>query len=191
MSVRSEFLWVIKFLQKKKRLFSDFFFFFFFFIMADICKILKLADCNFSRNFFFLPKMGKTGSKRSKIRVFKVFQKLYYFFYLKLVLNESSLALYLDNSYLGKLWFWVMNKNALTQSDCKIYKLAILQEKLDELTWFLASRYRFKKHRKWFVNFNIPRTLYLLIMSRTRFRVNPHSIVAGQLDQMVECLFTN
>ena len=103
--------------------------------------------------------MGKTGSKRSKITVFKVFQKLCYFFYLKLVLNESSLALYLDNSYVGKLWFWVMNKNALTQSDCKIYKLAILQEKLDELTWFLASRYRFKKHRKWFVNFNIPRTL--------------------------------
>ena len=102
--------------------------------MADICKILKLADFKFSRKIFFSPKMGKTGSKRSKIRVFKVYQKLYYFFYLKLVLNESSLALYLDHSYLGKLWFWVMNKNALTQSDCKIYKLAILQEKLDELT---------------------------------------------------------
>ena len=35
---------------------------------------------------------------------------------------------------------WVLSQNAQGQSDCRILKSAIFQEKSDESTWFLACR---------------------------------------------------
>ena len=48
---------------------------------------------------------------------------------------------------------WVMSQNSLIEWDCKMLKSAILREKIDKSTWFLARWYRFKKHEGWFVNF--------------------------------------
>ena len=44
-------------------------------------------------------------------------------------------------------------KDALSQSDCRILKSVILQEKIDESILYLACSYRFKKHKSWFVSF--------------------------------------
>ena len=46
-----------------------------------------------------------------------------------------------------------MVKNALSQSDSKILKSAISQEKIEESIWFMECSYKFKKHKRWFVNF--------------------------------------
>ena len=44
---------------------------------------------------------------------------------------------------------------ALWQSDCRILESTISQVKTDELTWFQACRFKFKKPKRWFENFCI------------------------------------
>ena len=44
-------------------------------------------------------------------------------------------------------------KNALHQSDCRIFEWAIIQVRIDESTGILAYRYRLVKHRRWLVHF--------------------------------------
>ena len=53
-----------------------------------------------------------------------------------------------------KIFNFGVVKNALGhQSDSKILKSTIFQVRIDELTWFLACKYRFKKLKRLFVNF--------------------------------------
>ena len=47
-----------------------------------------------------------------------------------------------------------MGQNALSQLDCRVFKSDIKHEKIDELIRFLVFGYRFKQHRRWFINFN-------------------------------------
>ena len=46
--------------------------------------------------------------------------------------------------YLENFASWIMSQNVLNQSDCRIRKSTIHKEKIDESTWFLACRYRFR-----------------------------------------------
>ena len=46
--------------------------------------------------------------------------------------------------YLENFASWIMSQNVLNQSDCRIRKSTINKEKIDESTWFLACRYRFR-----------------------------------------------
>ena len=101
------------------------------------------------------------GSKRPKLRVSQVFPKtlplpfsgfdVKWKFILSALVHIISFMLAqipcMENS--GS---WVISQNALSQLECRILT-AISQEKNDESTWSVACRYRFKKRKRWFVNF--------------------------------------
>ena len=56
------------------------------------------------------------------------------------------IAVFLHKSHTwGKSGSWDMAQNAFSQSDCRIFKLAISLEQIDEKAWFFACWYRFKE----------------------------------------------
>ena len=44
-----------------------------------------------------------------------------------------------------KTFSCVASRNALNQSECRTFESTVFQVKIDESTWFLACRYKFKK----------------------------------------------
>ena len=69
-----------------------------------------------------------------------------------------------------------MGQNALRQSDCRIFKLDIKHEKIDELTSFLVFRYGFIQHNRWFINFN--EGMVIKVFSQSRLRILNSAISA-------------
>ena len=53
---------------------------------------------------------------------------------------------------LEKSGSWDMGENALSQSDCRIFKANIFLEPNDEKAWFVACSYRFMEYKSWLKN---------------------------------------
>ena len=56
---------------------------------------------------------------------------------------------------LEKSGSWDMGQSALSQSDCRIFKLTISLEQNDEKVWFFACWYRFMEIKSWLKNFGV------------------------------------
>ena len=147
----------------------------------DQCEVVR-NRAGFLKKNFSGPKMAKMGPKWPKNRVFQGFLKI-----LSLVFPGNGLK-YNLSSLATSLWkfhacenssSWDNGKKALGQSECRILKLAISQERMDELAWFfdmLAQTYE-RKH-----------LIILLTLSVVRFGCG-HMLSANQIAGFLNWLY--
>ena len=100
------------------------------------------------------PRNGENEPKMDQNRVFWIIGKFRHWLFLNVVYNER--LYYLLHSCIKSIFgSWDMGKNALDQSDCRIFKSAISLEQNDEQAWFCACCYRFIEINSWYKNIGV------------------------------------
>ena len=113
--------------------------------------------CAWQRQIFkkiFCPKNGENGPKIVFLDLLE--NLIINFFWIWSIKKVHIICCILALiPYLGKTGSWDMGQNALSQSDCRIFKLTISPEHGDEKAWFFVCWYRLMEIKSWLKNIDV------------------------------------
>ena len=104
------------------------------------------AYLQLSTQFYFYPSN----------RVFWIYWKNWHYVFLEFVM-WWKIILFAIFQHKSHFWEksspWEMGKNALGQSDCRIFKSTMYTEQNDQINWCSACQCKFKKNKSWLKSF--------------------------------------